>query len=837
VDARTEAAAEPTDALGCARRYLFAPGEPRPARQDPSLELFSAAGEGLEFVEIARRIGALAANGTPFDRVAILLRSPERNQPLVEEALVRAGIPAYFSRGAIRPDPAGRAFLALLACAGEGLPASRFAEYLSLAQVPPLDDNGAPVRQELAWAASGDEFLDAFQPDFDAPPEPEPEPTFEAPIGWEKLLVDAAVVGGTSRWARRLEGLEREIELQIPEADPERQPGLERRLRQLRRLQRFALPLIDLLAGLPKQARWGEWIERLTELAQTSLRSPESVMGVLNELKPMGDVGPADLDEVYGVLSDRLRFLRREPPARRYGRVFVGSFDEVRGRVFDAVFVPGLAEGMFPRRAYEDPLLLDNYRDALETSLPRQEVRFARERLLLRSALASASRKMVVSYPRMDVAQARPRVPSFYLLEVIRAAEGALPSIRDLERRAAEGALTRLGWPAPADPKLAIDTAEYDLAVLEAARQRPDNARGAGRYMVDASPPLARSMRARWRRWNRNWWPVDGMVAEPESPALRLLHGHKLGARSYSPTALQHYAACPYRFFLYSVAQLRPREDAVPLEQMDPLTRGGLFHSVVFKLLVGLEERDLLPLTEGRQADALELADRTLDAEADRYREELAPAIPRVWETEVEDLRTDLRGWVRHAIVPGGEWRPHRFELAFGIVNDEADRDATSSPDPVEVLPGMLLRGSVDLVERSAKRGVLRVVDHKTGRAPQAEIGYVAGGTILQPLLYAMAVERLLGTPVESGVLSFCTQRGGYQDIRIDATPLARQRVDQALRLVGAGIEGGFLPAAPNPGACQYCDYTRVCGPYEEQRVRKKAAGRLEQLTELRKMP
>ena len=32
----------------------------------------------------------------------------------------------------------------------------------------------------------------------------------------------------------------------------------------------------------------------------------------------------------------------------------------------------------------------------------------------------------------------------------------------------------------------------------------------------------------------------------------------------------------------------------------------------------------------------------------------------------------------------------------------------------------------------------------------------------------------------------------------------------------------GVLPAAPDKRECQYCDYRRVCGPYEEMRVRHK---------------
>ena len=106
----------------------------------------------------------------PFDAMAILMRKPAHYQQVIEEALRRARIPAYFTRGTRRPDAAGRAFLALLHCAHEGLPASRFAEYLSLGQVPEREDG--EVR---------------------------------APAGWERLIVDASVIGGPCAVAAPLE--------------------------------------------------------------------------------------------------------------------------------------------------------------------------------------------------------------------------------------------------------------------------------------------------------------------------------------------------------------------------------------------------------------------------------------------------------------------------------------------------------------------------------------------------------------------------------------------------------------------------------------------------------
>ncbi|MBM3739629.1 MAG: Dna2/Cas4 domain-containing protein [Acidobacteria bacterium] len=828
----------PVSSLDRLRTYLFSSGHPTESRLDTTIEIFSSPGEGLECVEIARRIHRLASEGTRFDRIAILVRNPERYQPLVEDALNRAGLEAWYSRGAVRPDPAGRAFLALLACAGEKCSASRFSEYLSLAQVPPLNEHGAPVRQEHAWAAASDDVLGGFLADIPDLPDPAAEPSFEAPSGWENLLVDAAVVGGPTRWARRLAGLESELSLQLDCAELDRVVSIEHRLKQLRRLQRFALPLIDLLAGLPRQARWGEWMERLTALAQTAIKSPESVLSILGELSPMADVGPVDLDEVYGVLSDRLRFFRRDPPPRRYGRVFVGTLDDARAREFDAVFVPGLAEGLFPRRAAEDPLLLDTYRHATDAALATQDTRFARERLLLHAAAAAAAKKLIVSYPRMDAGQSRPRVPSFYALEVMRAAVGSLPEIREFERRAAQSTPARLGWPAPEDSAEAVDAAEYDLAAIERHLRQPSgDATGAGRFLMDANPHLARALRSRWRRWNQKaWQSSDGMVASGDHEALARLHEHRLSERSYSPTALQQYAACPYKFYLYAVQQLRPREESVPLEQMDPLTRGALFHKVQFELFRRLQSENLLPMDPARLDQTMDLAGEVLDNVAAQYCDDLAPAISRVWDTEVEDLRSDLRGWIRHVSRPGGEWRPHRFELAFGIVHDVAERDPESTPSDVPILGSMRLRGSVDLVERS-HRGVLRVVDHKTGRAPDPLPGYVGGGSFLQPLLYAEAVSQLLGEPVESGLLSYCTQRGGYVDVKIEVTPTARQRIEEAVGVIGAAIEEGFLPAAPGTRQCEYCDYSPVCGPYEEQRARRKHQEPVEPLRKLRLLP
>src|SRR5262249_10125024 len=117
------------------QQHLFSSGSAPVGGLGEEVQLFSAPGESRECVEIVRAVLHRARAGTPFDRMGVLLRVPEAYRSHLEEACSRAGIPTHFARGARRPDPAGRAFLALLGCAAERLSARKFAEYLSLGEV------------------------------------------------------------------------------------------------------------------------------------------------------------------------------------------------------------------------------------------------------------------------------------------------------------------------------------------------------------------------------------------------------------------------------------------------------------------------------------------------------------------------------------------------------------------------------------------------------------------------------------------------------------------------------------------------------------------------------
>jgi CRISPR/Cas system-associated exonuclease Cas4 (RecB family) len=557
---------------------------------------------------------------------------------------------------------------------------------------------------------------------------------------------------------------------------------------------------------------------------------------MLAELRPMASVGPVSLEEARDVLQDRLLTLEREAPGQRYGRVFVGTPHQLRGRAFRVVFVPGLAERAFPQRVREDPLMLDDVRRETGAELVLRADRTAAERLLLRLAIGAATDRLYLSYPRLgsEMGDIRPRVPSFYALDVMRAITGSIRDYRTLARDAAAEGDASLAWPAPRDPSRAVDDFEHDLAVLKPLLENDDASavKGQAHYLLELNESLRRSVIGRWARSRARWSPSDGLIQVTPRIASAL-DRNRLKNRPYSLSALQRFAACPYQFLLAAIHRIEPWEEPEPIVRMDPLTKGSLFHRIQAEFFRALQAADMLPVAPATLDRAMTALEQVVTRVADEYAEQLAPAIERVWRDEVDEIRRDLGIWVRR-LATERDWIPEYFEFSFGL-SDEG-RDPRSLPDPVKIDSRFVLRGSVDLIERHRERGTLRVTDHKTGRNRSKADWVIGGGGVLQPVLYSLVVEQGLGKSVESGRLYYCTTPGGFGEQKIDLTANARAAGLEALTIVDRAVELGHLPADPQKDACRWCDFQVVCGPDEERRVRDKPDALRADLLALRSM-
>ena len=200
---------------------------------------------------------------------------------------------SHCTRGARRPDVAGRSLLALLHCAEEGLSASRFAEYLSLGQVPEDEEPATPAL-------------------------------------WERLLVDAAVIGGLVALGNAPRRSARGIS-----PAPRRRRGRRRRARALAAAHRrpwrisraCALPVIGRLAALPARALWGEWIAAL--IGSGGVRVARA-----RERRRVAGRAGADVGDRPGVARAKfcwcwvraLNSLAAAPKESRFGKVWLGRW-------------------------------------------------------------------------------------------------------------------------------------------------------------------------------------------------------------------------------------------------------------------------------------------------------------------------------------------------------------------------------------------------------------------------------------------------------------------------------------------------------------------------------
>ena len=109
----------------------------------------------------------------------------------------------------------------------------------------------------------------------------------------------------------------------------------------------------------------------------------------------------------------------------------------------------------------------------------------------------------------------------------------------------------------------------------------------------------------------------------------------------------------------------------------------------------------------------------------------------------------------------------------------------------------------------------------------------IGGGAVLQPVLYALAVEAITGRPVVEGRLSFCTAAGGFTVEPVPLDAAARRAGIEALEIIDRAVEHGTFAAAPQEHACDWCDFRSVCGPQVPTRTARKPPA-LTDLLELR---
>jgi RecB family exonuclease len=809
----------PPEGIARLCRTLFEPIQGEPVG-DGSVELRTAPGEAAEVLAVARCILREAARGVRFDEIGVLLPRPEPYATLLTDQLQRLEIPFQLHPSLpLRHGRCTRSLLLLLRC--RGLTRGAVMEFLTFAPIP---------------------FEGILGRD-----------TSPSPPRWDEISRSAGVVSGLDRWRA---GLPAFAEAERSDTRPHVRERREQRAREAEDLLLIIERLAITLGRLEGEAPWPEWSERIRDIVTEWLSDAsdrEPLLGVVADLAGLDSAAgarAAPWAEVEGVLAARLEWERLPLQRSPVGAVHLGALDAVAGVPFRVVAIPGLVEGGFPGVLRPDPFLLDPEREALrepvrgaagakrgqlslfdETEpvtspapypLETTQDRLLRERRRFARAIAQAGERLILSYPRADPRSGRERMPSLFFVAAASAREGRPLSVAELSALVQEDALDALPLTE------AVDRAERDRIRLAG----DDDEQAAELAIAAGSPFFRQSRLASKARWSDRMTPYDGLVADPDSGLRERLDPITAHA-PLSASRIATFARCGFLYLLQYVLRLEPALEPEERKRLEPLERGSLFHEVAEEFLRGLRDAGALPVrdTPELRGRLLELADRSLDALVKGS----PPRYVLLWERERREFKRTLLRWLEREAGMADRSRPAHFEVGFGpSVSPSPGEPHMREALAIDLGDERVLRlsGKIDRIDRR-EDGTLVLRDYKTGRAPRDDGGVFRGGAQLQIPFYILAAAELFpDAPVADAFLDYVD--GGRQ-VAVNPETVRSPAFTQLLRNLTDAIAGGVF--LQEPRACQWCDYTEVCGPEPLIRIRRQIKirdARVQQILKLR---
>ena len=495
---------------------------------------------------------------------------------------------------------------------------------------------------------------------------------------------------------------------------------------------------------------------------------------------------PIDLSRFFTDLAGAVEAASYTLPPDPAGReILVAEVTQARGLSFQAVAVLGLAEGEFPARLAEDPLLPEADRRRLQRlGLPLNLALDSAEIEFFYETLTRARQQLLLTRPRLSDSGAL-WPPSPYWEEVRKLIEVEVDA-------------------QPGDSAPEPDQAASWPELLESLSSRP----GYGPLWTwvkqvepDRAAGLAAAAHLFGQRFSAATCAYDGHLPDLAGD-LAVAYGPD---HSWSASRLESYRTCPLMFFVGAVLGLEPRHE--PGEGLDARQRGFIYHKILEKLYRAVPDPTSL---EQLQA-ALPAIAGPIFAEAPQ---QLGFRATAWWQqTQAEIVKSIELSLLGLANLPGN-FTPSLFEQWF---------EGVRIAHPTSAADFFCLHGIIDRIDR-APDGSIRVIDYKTG-GPSAFTGKaVAEGKKLQLPLYVLAAQEGLGLgrPVDGFYWHIQqAQASRFSLAGFEADP-GQSGPAAALTVVVAkaweavqGVRQGYFSPQPPAGGCPpYCAAAPFCWHY-----------------------
>ncbi|HXH23045.1 MAG TPA: PD-(D/E)XK nuclease family protein [Dehalococcoidia bacterium] len=728
---------------------------------------------------VAREVLKALEGGARLDQVAVFYGGDRAYRALLQQTFEAAGIPTASMPGMpLDETAAGRAVLALARLPIADYRREAVFEFLSL----------APLRGSLP-SAGGQAAPRVSQ--------------------WRRIAREAGAGRGLEHWQESLLLFRRECEDALaPEADVSegRRRLAEADIEGALNLGEVVAALGARLEPLRRRQPARDFIPAFLAVLQDYLApDAEGFAELQEEVRQLGTIdalgGEFDLASFSQALEANLAAasIRRG----RFGQgVLITDYRLAAGLSFSFVFICGAFEGAFPAAAETEPLVQDETWARLRQTHPfaddlSRRLALAREAAArLRSAASGGT--LTWSCPLQAADGTRDYYPSSPMVEAARERDAGIVSAGGLRRAGPRDWLVR-----PASP-LAAAMVGPPVNRWEVRLREAVIARRAG-----ALPPageLERPVMLLRSRRGSSFTEFDGNLA-----GLSGLVGPALSV-TLSPTILEYYGACGFRYFLASVLRLKGVEEPEEGETMGAAERGLLVHRALERFFRREQERGRPRPYERWTRSDLDALLAVFDEEYERLRGLGRAGLDVYADFERGSLRADLAAFLEH---------DNEFRAETGAVPAAFEQRL----QPTRAGEA-LLSGIVDRLDMTPDGRRAWVIDYKTGSASEFEklsdADPFAGGTKLQLPVYALAA----GSAEEVRALYwFVSRRGEFKRVHYLDSEANRQRFERTLGAILDGVRAGAFPAVPGDeedfrvGAsqragfsnCRFCDFDRIC--------------------------
>lgn len=780
-------------ALRHAEQRIFADQSSSQTKPE-GLEILAAASSRQELEMVVGRIKEMlfAGKAQPED-VAIVTRNLSALAPRLEQVLDDHGIPHWIES---RPRLAGTAL------------ARTLQDLLRLR----LEDWPFRLLLELI----GNRTLKIFD-----------EPASMRPrVCLEQTVRAAQIPSGKQRLIAQLERWSQSTSQS--EDDPARQVVVARNLLE---------HLAAVLDALPSSAEIADWAEHL----ETVLRE----LGVLQEpqSKSLWQIVSRELFTLHLTqdwtreenapiaLGELLRLLQLiaeqtslAPTHNSVGRVRVVSTETARHLTVPHLYLIDVGEQAFSSAAATGQLDAEPSRSTEQLLADQADMI-----LLFYTLITRATATLTISYPAMD-AKGQRLSPS--------------PMVEELQRCFAPHEIrqtTQEPGMEPLDAQHPWSRSAHRMAsVSQALQGRPQLLAGlvaesssTGRTVLGGIGTIA-------SRAKRDvFGEFEGLLT---SEAAQADLSRRFDARHlWSPSQLEEYGSCPFRFFSNQLLKLRAPTDIAVANDVG--RRGSILHQVLAEVHQKLAtQQSQLPEEEASRDALAEQFRRALQEEIE------ARPLSGLEEALREIERREIDSWaLRYAdqeINYRRRWeeldqppRPAYFEVRFGPeVASSAEESVSplSQPIPFELDLGeqqIRITGQIDRIDvgRIGQLTVFNVIDYKSGRSEIIfKQEHLQTGKQLQLPLYALAAEELLLADQQAEAMSvgyWSVQKSGFEKSALNLKlptgngleasaewQQIREQLIATLRRLVQGVQQAQFPVFNAEEHCtSWCEYRTIC--------------------------